>query len=186
MVIELDNSILVRNKLTAKEYLILFLLFKKTYHQVLKYLQLDPVDLSFWEQLNVRGWLAGSNYNDVTTLYPTHKFTSFLEDTDFFTELMSIYPKKVTRPDGEEVYLRVNQKICKNKYNRIIKNSRVKHEAILQCLRTEVAIRTKKNTLKYMKLLPNWLKDEEYKNYEGIEVSNEVGEIQTHYGDSLL
>lgn len=186
MVIELDNGFLIRNNITAKEYLILYLLYKKAFHQVIKYIELDPVTDEFWYKLYNTGWITGLTFKDIANLKVSKKFLSFMEKEDFFDELLKLYPVKVTRPDGEDVYLRVNQKICKNRYNRLIKNSKIKHDTVIRCLKAEIAIRTTKNTLKYMKLLPNWLKDEEYKNFEGIDTEQLVVKKPTSYGDALL
>lgn len=188
MIVELDNSLLIKNNLTAKQYFILFLLYKETYHQLLKYLKLDPVDIEFFKTLKDNQWITGSNFNSITTLKVTKKFSSLIEPKDFFQELWDEFPVKVERPDGTVSYLRNAAKQCKTKYNRLIKNSRVKHESIIKSLRTEKAIRQKQNTLKYFKTLPNWLSAEEYVNYEGIDENdvNNSNNKQSLYGTNLL
>lgn len=188
MVIEFDTNTLVRLNLSVKTYTICYLLYKTAHHQLMKYLELDPVDLKFMENMVKEGWITGSNLNNITSIKVTPKFRKLFENVDFFQELIDTYPTKVIRPDGTEAYLRTAQKQSKLRYTRMIKNSRIKHDTIINALKAEISIRTRQGTLKFMKTLPNWLAGEEYKNYEHIfEDGKPLDNNETQsYGTNLL
>jgi hypothetical protein len=188
MVIEVDSNTLVRLKLPVKQYTICYLLHKQAHHQLLKYLEIDPVDLSLMETMVKDGWITGTNLNSITTIKVTRKFAKLFETADFFQELIDEFPVKVIRPDGTESYLRTAQKQSKLRYIRMIKNSRIKHDTVINALKAEIAIRTRNNTLKFMKTLPNWLVGEEYKNYEHLFEDGTILDVtpEPSYGTNLL
>ena len=188
MVIEVDSTTLVRLNLPIKQYIICYLLKNNAHHQLLKYLKIDPIDIPFLENMVKEGWITGSNLNSITNIQVTTKFKNLFEAKDYFQELVDTFPVKVVRPDGNESYLRIGQKKAKLKYIRIIKNSRLKHDTIINALKAEIALRTRQNTLKFMKTLPNWLDGEEFKNYEHLFEDGKPLDIieKKSYGTNLL
>lgn len=186
MIVEVDSNFLVRHDLTIKEYLFCYLLYKGAHHQLLKYLKKDPADLPFMENLAKNKWITG-RLNSLAELKVTEKFSSLFVEKDYFQELLDTFPKDVVRADGTKVYLRTAQKQCKQRYSRIIKNSRLKHDTIMNALKAEISIKTKQNKMMWFKTLPNWLKAEEWQQYEGIfEDGTKLVDMNNTYGTEIL
>ncbi len=186
MIIEVDSNFLVRNDLTIKEYLFCYLLYKGTHYQLSKYLKKDPIDLPFLKQLENKEWIKEINENTLSAK-TTEKFNSLFTEKDYFQELINVFPKSVTRQDGTKSYLRTAQKECKRRYSRIIKNSRLKHDTIIDALKTEINIRTKQNKMMWFKTLSNWLKAEEWSMYEDVNNGEEtLIENNNSYGTGIL
>lgn len=187
MLIEVDTNFLIRHNLTSKQFLVCYLLYKKAHHQLVKYLKFDTVNLDFMETLVKEEWISGSNLNSITTLNVTKKFADLFTDKDYFQELLETFPKDVTRPDGTKVYLRTAQKQCKQRYVRIVKNSRLKHDTIINALKAEISIKNRENKMMWFKTLPNWLKAEEWQQYEGIfEDGTKLDNTNNTYGTNIL
>jgi len=186
---EIDVSILMDNNSTIKEHLFCSLIQKNELHLLLKYIKVDPVDKDWIESLIKKGWLKGMP-EQVTSLLVTDKFKNLSNKVikeDMFDELLRHFPSKVVRPGGNTDYLRTDQKNCRIRYSRITKNSYLKHDMILQALIKEVELRTKNNTLKYFKSLPNWLKTEEWQTYFQLLADEQVaGNEKKTYGTDLL
>jgi len=187
---EVDISILISNNITVKEYLFCKMIQNENAHLLLKYMKIDPIDISWIDNLISRGWIKG-NANQITSLSVTPKFKNIgkhLYHEDMFDEFYKLYPAKVIRPEGGYGYLRTDKKNCKLRYDRITKGKRLTHDLIMDALRKEIEIRTKKNTLKFFKSMPNWLKSEEWQTTLEI-LADEVsmGDTTTKtYGTDLL
>lgn len=188
MLIEIDTNFLIRNNINLKQFLVCYLLYKGANHQLIKYTKFDSIDLEFMNKLVDEGWITSNNLNSITSTKVTNKFSKLFTEKDYFQELLDTFPKDVLRQDGSKVYLRTAQKDCKRRYARIIKNSRLKHDTIINALKAEINIRTKENKMMWFKTLPNWLKAEEWQIYEGIfEDGVTLGEnIDNKYGTNIL
>lgn len=172
MLVDVDLAILTKNKLTVKQYLFCYLLYKNQQKKIQTYSKIDPITKGFLEDLVKQGWINEDIVN-ITKLKVTQKFKNLFESEDYFKELLETYPVKVRRPDGVEQYLRVAQKESKIIYNKLIRNNKSKHDAIIGALKKEIAIRVKDNKMSYFKTLPNWLKAEEWLTYENLDIDTE-------------
>ena len=93
----------------------------------------------------------------------------FASDFDtMFTELIDIYPMKVTSNRGNVRILHANDPMAKannkakNKYKKITKNKKVMHEHIIKCL----SVQLKTDDLSYMQNLETWLNNHTWEKYE--------------------
>ena len=55
---------------------------------------------------------------------------------------------------------------CKNIYDARVARNKQKHDHIMRCLKKEIEIREKENSMAYMKRLSNWLASQEWKSFE--------------------
>lgn len=186
MIIEVDSNFLVKHNLTIKEYLFCYLLYKGANYQLSKYLKKDAIDLPFLKKLENKEWIKKIDKNNLSAEI-TEKFSSLFTEKDYFQELIDTFPKNVIRQDGTKSYLRTAQKECKRRYSRIIKNSRLKHDKIINALKTEIDIKTSQNKMMWFKTLSNWLKAEEWLAYEDVDIdNNSLIERNNSYGTDIL
>lgn len=171
MILEIDTSFLIRNKITAHQYTIAKLAREDRVPELKKYLVSTHSELSLrkdLDALHAAGFLSerpGSvislnNIKVSTKISQTHAFTQ-----DPFEELYDTFPTKVLRPDGSYDYLRVDQKRCRKLYFNIIRESPTMHEFILRCLEAEVKDKKAKGQMSFMKRMPTWLSSEGWKAY---------------------
>lgn len=171
MLINVDVNSLIYNRLTVDLYLILQLINDKQYDTFNKYLALytNEEKKTLFNKLNTLGYCINRNgldEYDPNKIEITTSFSKFLLSGDFFDELVQVFPVSVTRSDGTRDYLRVDLKRSKIMYSKITKNKLAMHNHILDCLRFEIATKTRNNGMQWMKRLPKWLVSEEWKVYE--------------------
>jgi len=117
---------------------------------------------------------AGYLYiEDDETIVVTEKFYKTLKGKGYFDMFFKAFPTSVIRQDGVRDNLRTAKSRCATLYNRIVKSA-AKHEHIVNCLKFEIQERTKKGTLGYMKRMPNWIRDEQWKDWEDLMKTDKV------------
>lgn len=191
MLINIEINELIKNRLTADEFLIAQLISEKNYDVLFSYLELYSREqyMSILESLVKKQMLEGfTDYTDIKDMAVRSVFTKILAHGDFFDEIIQAFPASVIRPDGTRDYLRTDTHRCRKKYAIITKNKLVLHQHILSCLQYEIALRRKEGKLGYMKRIPNWLASEEWKSYEQ-RIKDEAIESLTNtdlgYGNNL-
>ncbi len=174
MILEIDTSYLIKNKITAHQYTIAKLVREDRQPELKKYLVVTKTDGSLRKDLEglysagfvsmPPGSVISLNSIDITTKFSqSHTFTN-----DPFEELYDAFPTKVLRPDGSYDYLRVDQKRCRKIYYNIIRESPTMHEFIIRCLAVEVKDRKSKGQMSFMKRMPTWLSSEGWKAYADV------------------
>lgn len=114
-----------------------------------------------------------------TTVELTDKSRELFETSNSFIdtafkELYELYPRQV--PDGRGGYrvLRAKNfdsedaKICKKKYESVVKNDKKIHEKVMKGLITELHMR--KNSMTYMQNLQTWLNQRAWEKYMDLEI----------------
>jgi len=194
MILEIDTSYLVKNKITAHQYTIAKLVREDRLGELKKYLVVTKTDMVLRRDLDTlfkTGFISAppANAISLSTIHITPKFSqSHTFSKDPFEELYDAYPTKVLRPDGNYDYLRVDRKRCRKIYYNIIRESPTLHAFLLQCLAVEVEDRKSKGQMSFMKRMPSWLTSEGWKAYADIvEDGNEstLEEKETGYGQEI-
>lgn len=162
MKVEIDLSFIKKHKLTPTQYIVLHLAAKQNDKELNSLVassqslyQADIEDLVEKELL-----VKEDGLHRIAPLYKT-----LFANEGMFEELVNIFPTSVIRPDGIRDQLRTDKVRSKRNYNRKA-TSRAVHEHIVKCLKFEVQERTRLNTLKFMKKLPNWISSETWKEWE--------------------
>jgi DNA-binding PadR family transcriptional regulator len=154
---ELNLDFLLNHKLSPNQFTILNILLKysrwSNIEATLTLLESGNEDLVSLEK---KGFIKKANKGYTIT----EDGKELLTDGSLFSELLEVFPTKVTRPDGNIAYLKKDRSRSQTRYHRITRNRRDIHEHILNCLKFEVKERTLKGDLKWMKTLPNWLQSE--------------------------
>jgi len=194
MILEIDTSYLIKNKITAHQYTIVKLVREDRLPELKKYLFITESDKNLrqdLESLYSTGFISSQpgsvislNTIDITTKFSqSHTFTK-----DPFEDLYDAFPTKVLRPDGSFDYLRVDQKRCRKIYYNIIRESPTLHDFILRCLNVEVKDRKSKGQMSFMKRMPTWLSSEGWKAYADVVEHCDVSTLEentTGYGQEI-
>lgn len=162
MKVEINLSFIKKHKITPTQYIILHLAAKQKDKELNSLVAsnqtlfgADVADLLERDLL-----IKENNVHRIADLYKT-----LFAGDGYFEELVLAFPTSVIRPDGVRDQLRTDKKRSKVRYNRVAKTRDV-HEHIVKCLKFEVQERTRLNTLKFMKKLPNWISSETWKEWE--------------------
>jgi len=194
MILEIDTSYLIKNKITAHQYTIAKLVREDRLPELKKYLVTTDTQLSLRKDLedlfkagfvtSPPGSAISLNTINITTKFSqSHTFTK-----DPFEELYDAFPTKALRPDGSYDYLRVDQKRCRKIYYNIIRESPTLHDFILRCLAVEVNDRKSKGQMSFMKRMPTWLSSEGWKAYADVVEhcdDSTLDEKSTGYGQEI-
>lgn len=170
MLIEIDTDTLVKNGITAHQFLIAQLLHERRFEFLTEYLESTYSFEKFEHDVSV---LVGAEFlivpglpYDFEKLVVRPEFISLISKGDFFEELVALYPAKVYRVDNTYDLLRTDLGRCRQIYARITLGSKVKHDHVMKCLKYELEYRSNTDGLKYMRRLPKWLSSEGWKSYE--------------------
>ena len=157
--------------LNANQYMHLALL----YHRL-------PTDLAPLGQKDLDN-LIEKNY--IRVIFTTEELTDqgrnlFETSQNFldiaFKELYDLYPRQV--PDGRGGYrvLRAkgldseDAKVCKRKYDGVIRNDKKMHSKVMKGLRNELVMR--KNSMTYMQNMQTWLNQRGWEKYMDLEIES--------------
>lgn len=177
MIVEININSLIKEKISANQYLILNLFNFNKFTFLTNYLKRTNT-------LNDLLWAIKESYItdehvikldnntdplsiDFSLLDKTNKLKIYLEGTiDLFEELYEEYPTRVSRKDGAIDYLKTDKKACKLLYKKITEGQRHIHEKILESLQIQLDLFRSTGKMGYMRRLKNWLVAEEWKAYE--------------------
>lgn len=106
------------------------------------------------------------NIIDLKELKVTDKFLNLFSfpgtsTRNFYSELLQAYPSKT--PDGRR--LRVYSTTLPKKYNKLINNDPEQHELVLECLKEEIADRTKNGKLNFMYMFSTYVNNAHWQIY---------------------
>ena len=171
MQIEIDIDVLIKNKLSADDYLALYALYRKGF-KTLEELDLQPR----WADLERAGFVKLSISLEQHTV--RQKFIDlFSSDFDLmFNELLLTYPMKVNTPTGIRV-LHASDPICKankksrDKYRKIVGTKKFVHDRIIKLL--NVQLQVDRNRLEYLQNLEVWINNHTWEKYANLE--NDAG-----------
>lgn len=191
--LEVSLETLIKNKLTAHQFLIVKLIHEKRFENLDKYIKssksLNNIeeDLNHLNNVGLIDLYNSTNPKDFKNIKVTSKFIKEMSEDDYFDELVNLYPVKVVRKNGVTDYLRTERASSRRLYEMIVARNKSKHEHIMKCLRYEVDLRSREGSLGYMKRLPNWLVSREWKSFEDRIVDSENVQNQeiTKYGTEI-
>lgn len=172
MLIQIDTDKLVSVNLATDLYVIIYLLKEQKYKDLSKIIGLyNKSDIPvLLQRLYDTGYVIDKNNPgediDYTKISVKESFNELSKSTDYFDEILQVYPTSVIRPDGLRDYLRADITRCRKVYNKLTKNNKELHDTILSSLQYEIMCRRRDNNMSYMKRLSKWLASEEWKVYE--------------------
>jgi hypothetical protein len=107
------------------------------------------------------------------------------KEHEWFDEFYASYPSSVVRPNGTKDWLRGNITKCRELYRTIVGTDETIHKTLLSAINKEVGVRTAQGSLAYIRLLINWLRNEEWKVWEENEPVGTAVEKPVLYGTDL-
>lgn len=180
MLIELNTDFCAENRLTPTQYTILVLILEDDTKALKKFVEVGIIpDLqAAIMELKSRSLV---DIEEDGTLKVTEEFLRTFKGKGRFEEFYSLFPTSVIRQDGVRDQLRTAKARCKLMYNRKIK-SKAQHDHIIKCLKFELKERAKNNGMGYMKRMPNWIRDEQWKDWEDrVKADSIIASIDTEY-----
>tara|TARA_R110002020_G_scaffold436551_1_gene646738 strand:+ start:291 stop:878 length:588 start_codon:yes stop_codon:yes gene_type:complete len=195
MNIEMNILELIKNKLTASQYVMLVLLFEGKTEVFVNY-----VKLYSFAQKEVQG-LVDQGY--ILTCDPENPFTCITiarskvrkllgVEESYFTKLFDMYPMKVYNGRSVRV-LRPSSlnakaaKLCKEKYDRYVKGNFLKHNHVMSCLQKELETRKRGGNMQYMHALETYINKNAWDAYASfLEANINVSASDTKYGEDLI
>lgn len=182
MTIDINPDYLIKNSLTANQFVILQLIYEEEFDKLKKLGKISEVESDI-EILKSKNLVVQTDEG----LKVTPEYFRTLKGKGFFEELLATFPPSVLRPDGLRDYLRTDRKRAERKYKTITKNRKDIHMHILECLKFELEQRSKNGTLMYMKKLPNWLNSESWKEWEEkLKLNSIFEEEENSYGTDII
>lgn len=94
-----------------------------------------------------------------------------------FDDLYNLYPRQVSDGRGGYRVLRAKSldsedaKICKKKYEAVVKNDKALHNKIMKGLNTELAMR--KNSMMYMQNMQTWINQRAWEKYMDLDIESD-------------
>ena len=139
MKVEIDFDILRETKMSADDFIFLYIIYRKGFNY-LQQLNLKPNV----EQLQTDGYIKLGQTPEHHTIRQDF-IDLFVSDFDqMFAELVSTYPMKVDSPGrgirilhAKDPDAKANDK-CRNRYKKIINNKPYKHKHIMKCLNMQL------------------------------------------------
>lgn len=182
--------------LTLEEYIVLLLLNKKQYDEIDDIISNEDKLQSILKGLVLKRFIVLKEYGykdslgDYKILYIPKP--SQLEFDKWFMELINLYPKIITRPNGLQDNLHSNLNKCKELYKKATKGDKNIHKHIINCLSYQLDyIKRRSDGLGYMKKLSKWIEEEVWKDYEVMleknkQVNGNNANNTVAYGERIL
>ena len=183
MKVEIDFDILEETKMSADDFIYLYIIYRKGFNY-LQQLNLKPNV----EQLQRNGYIklgeAPENH-----MIKQNFIDLFVSDFDqMFAQLVSTYPMKVNSPGrgvrilhAKDPDAKANDK-CRNRYKKIINNKPYKHKHIMKCLNTQ--LKMEQDNLGFLQNLETWINNHTWEKYENLD-ENDTRETTTRITRSL-
>ena len=195
MNIEINVPGLIKNKLTASQYVMLLLLFENNTELFVNYVNLYGLAKKEIQGLVERGYILSCDPKNPLTCITIarDKVRALIGiEESYFTELFNHYPLKVSngstlrilRPSSLSAKATI---VCKEKYDRFIKGNLIKHKHVLDCLDKELQIRKRGGNMQYMHALETYINKNAWDAYEGLLDSNTtIQQADNKYGQDLI
>ncbi len=166
MMLEIDFEVLKETKMSADDYIYLYIIYRKGFNY-LNILNLKPnID-----ELIENGYLEAGD--SAETQRVTQNFINlFVSNFDqMFTDLVNKYPWKVTSSRGVRVLHAIDPKAksndkARNRYRKIVNNKPVLHRHIMQCLDRQLLVN--KEDLGFLQNLEVWINNYTWEKYENL------------------
>lgn len=170
MLITIDTEFLIKNKLSATQFVALYLIKEREIDLLMKFLkETDTLDnfIQSISKLIKQGFILDyrADMYDFKYLEVNDKFVQLVSGGDLFQELIEYYPKSVIRPDGRVDYLLTDLPKAKKTYTKLTQNNKALHQHIIQCLKEEIEEKEDGGGLAYMKRLPKWISEKSWNTY---------------------
>lgn len=186
MLIEIDTIILNKYDISPNQYIFLYLLTIDSESSQVMHVshinQQDIIDLVNKNIVQCESTINGEP--DISKISIRPIFSTALNTSKCFDELLALYPVSVTRSDGTKDYLKTDTNRCRKTYNKIIGRNISKHQEIMDCLRFELDLRYSNGSLGYMKRLPKWIASEEWEVYKEAMKEEQIKTVS--YGQQLI
>lgn len=196
MNIEINVSQLIKNKLTASQYVMLLLLFENNTELFVNYANLYGFAKKEIQGLVDQGYILSCDpQNPLTciTIARDKVRTLIGVEESYFTELFNTYPIKVPSRDNGVRILRASSlsskdaKTCKEKYDRYIRGNILKHKHVMDCLNKELEVRKRGGQMQFMHALVTYINKNAWDTYEGLLTENNtITNADTKYGEDLI
>ncbi|QDP52809.1 MAG: hypothetical protein Unbinned838contig1000_60 [Prokaryotic dsDNA virus sp.] len=195
MNVEINVEGLIKNKLTASQYVMLVMLYESNTELFVNYINLYGFAKKELQGLVDQGYILSCDPNNPLTCITIarDKVRKLLGvEESYFTELFNTYPIKVSNGSSLRI-LRPSSlsakaaKVCKEKYDRFIKGNVLKHKHVMECLNKELDIRRRGGNLQFMHALETYINKNAWDQYEGLLVENNtIQSADTKYGEDLI
>tara|TARA_R100001463_G_scaffold25650_2_gene60620 strand:- start:6287 stop:6838 length:552 start_codon:yes stop_codon:yes gene_type:complete len=166
MIVNIDLTLLNNTRLSADEFLGLFLVYRKGYGY------LYELDLNIdWNKLQREDYIKLGDEIEEHTV--RQEFIDlFIKDFDsMFSQLVSTYPMKVNTNNGIRVLHALNPDAksntkARNKYRKLVDGKAHVHTRIMRLL--DVQLQVERNNLAYMQNLETWINNHTWEKYENL------------------
>ena len=167
MRLEIDFEVLKLTKMSADDYIYLYIIYRKGFNY-LNILNLKPN----LDKLKENGYI------EIGETPENHRVTQefidlFVSNFDqMFTDLVTKYPWKVSSPGrGVRVLHAVDPKAksnikARNRYKKIVDNKPILHKHIMQCLDRQLLVN--KDNLGFLQNLEVWINNYTWEKYENL------------------
>lgn len=168
MLVEINTEILKKFGISADDFLYLYLLHAKSY-DCLEELSLNPDT----ESLQTKGLLKlGEELQDHVVRQAFLDMFQVPFD-QMWSELLSHFPLKVFNNGNVRVLrardanAKANSK-AKKAYHRYVGEDKTRHDHVIKCLVTELAVRKKTDSIGWMQMLQTWVNNHTWEQYEDL------------------
>lgn len=192
MIVTIDTDKMFKLGITPDEYTFLQLIQNKALTSARKLVDKVPtLTYSTLEKLTQKRLIHHSQEPgavvpiDVSKVIVRSTFTGEVNKDDLFEEFLLEFPGKIIRPDGSHDYLKTDLNKSRKLYGTLVKKDEALHKQIMECLRLEVATRTRTGKLGYMKRLYKWLTTDEWRVWQSVLQESNVGTDELGYGLKL-
>lgn len=202
LLVPIDFSILLENKLTLDGWFILYCLSNNKRELLLEYTEkVNKIKRTEFELLDTKGYIKLKDKSSITlnTIVITKEGKGLVDNVKaleeenksfdyLFQQLRDTYPLKVPGENGTFRRLHGDLSRCKKLYRRILSTpdglSMIVHNQILKALRIQINEYTKARKLQFMQNLSTYLHQENYLQYfDGVEVEEE--RVEEAKGDDI-
>ena len=168
MKVEIDFDILRETKMSADDFIFLYIIYRKGFNY-LQQLNLKPNV----EQLQTDRYIKLGQTPEHHTIRQDF-IDLFVSDFDqMFAELVSTYPMKVDSPGrgirilhAKDPDAKANDK-CRNRYKKIINNKPYKHKHIMKCLNMQLKV--ERDNLGFLQNLETGINNHTWEKYENLD-----------------
>ena len=168
MRVEIDFEVLSETKMSADDFLYLYIIYRKGFNYLTQ-LNLKPnID-----RLQENGYVKLGELPEDHTIRQDF-IDLFVSDFEqMFAELISTYPMKVNSPNGgvrilhaKDPDAKANDK-CRDKYKKIVNDKPYKHKHIMKCLDLQLTL--DRDSLGFLQNLETWINNYTWEKYENLD-----------------
>ena len=168
MRVEIDFEVLKDTKMSADDFLYLYIIYRKGFNY-LKQLNLKPNV----EKLQKDGYVKLSEHPENHTIRQEFIDLFSCDFDQMFAELISTYPMKVTTSGrgirilhAKDPDAKANEK-SRKRYKKIVENKPYKHKHIINCLNNQLKI--ERDNLGFLQNLETWINNYTWEKYENLD-----------------